>query len=206
LLNARESGEGQVVDAAMVDGSALLMASHHGFAAEGWWDGTARSSNLLDGAAPFYTTYEASDGGRVAVGALEPQFFAELVGKLGLDPAELPAQLDREGWPTMREAFASRFSERTRDEWSEHFEGSDACVAPVLSMSEAPDHRYNRARSTFTELEGIVQPAPAPRFSATPASVEGTPCSPGEHTDRILADLGYSPERIVMLRGSGAIS
>lgn len=204
IIHARSSGEGQVVDAAMVDGSALLMASHHGFLADGWWV-PERASNLLDGAAPFYTTYETSDGGHVAVGALEPQFFAALLAGLGLSPEEVGAQNDRERWPAMRELFNARFKTRTRDEWADHFDGTDACVAPVLSMSEAADHPHNSDRGTFLEVEGVSQPAPAPRFSKTPARIDRGPPGPGADTDAVLSAAGFSDGEIGRLRESGAI-
>ncbi|MFQ5523749.1 MAG: CaiB/BaiF CoA transferase family protein [Acidimicrobiia bacterium] len=205
LVQAQATGKGQVIDAAMVDGSALLAVSHHGHMAEGWWE-DRRESNLLDGAAPFYTTYETKDGRHVAVGALEPQFFDELVRLLDLDPDSLPPQMDRERWPEMHRLFAARFAARTRDEWAEHFAGSDACVAPVLSLSEAPHHPHNRTRGTFIELEGVIQPGPAPRFSVTPTSVDSGPVAPGADTEAILDELGYQPEEIGMLRGSGAVA
>ena len=205
VLHARESGQGQVVDAAMVDGSALLTASHHGFLADGWWR-PQRQSNLLDGAAPFYTTYRTSDGEHVAVGALEPQFFAALLEGLGLTPEEVGSQNDRGAWPTMREKFASIFATMTRDQWATHFHGTDACVAPVLSLTEAPTHPHNLARSTFPEVDGLIQPGPAPRFSVTePALVRG-PVEPGEHTDDILSALGYSEGEIGTLRSSGSVA
>ena len=204
IVHARSSGEGQVVDAAMVDGSALLMASHHGFLADGWW-APERASNLLDGAAPFYTTYETSDGGHVAVGALEPRFFAALVDGLGLSAEDVGAQNDRERWPEVRALFAARFKTRTRDEWAAHFDRTDACVAPVLSMSEAPDHPHNADRGGFIEVEGVCQPAPAPRFSKTSAGVERGPPAPGADTDTVLSAAGFSDEEIGRLRESGAI-
>jgi len=205
ILRARSSGEGQVVDAAMVDGAALLMASHHGFVADGWWNGNQRESNLLDGGAPFYTTYRTSDNRFVAVGALEPQFFGELLEKLGLVASELPPQLDRKGWPELREAFGDVFVTRSREEWSRVFEGSDACVAPVLSMSESAEHSHLRARSTFTIVDGVVQPSTAPRFSATPAHIDAPPASPGEHSEAILVALGYTSNQIGMLRDTGTV-
>lgn len=204
IIHARSSGEGQVVDASMVDGSALLMASHHGFIADGWWV-PERASNLLDGAAPFYTTYETSDGRHVAVGALEPQFFAVLLDGLDLSAEDVGAQDDRQGWPAMRDLFAARFKTRTRDEWAVHFDGTDACVAPVLSMSEAAEHPHNSDRGTFLEVEGVSQPAPAPRFSKTPARVDRGPSGPGADTDAVLSAAGLSDEEIGRLRESGAI-
>jgi alpha-methylacyl-CoA racemase len=204
LVHARDTGLGQVVDAAMVDGSALLTASHHGYMAEGWWT-PARGSNLLDGAAPFYTTYRTADDLHVAVGALEPQFFSELLELLELCPADVPDQHDRERWPEMRSVFADRFATKTRDQWADAAAGTDACVAPVLSLGEAPTHPHNRVRGTFVEIGGVVQPGPAPRFSRTPTAEPGLPVTPGSATDDILTSLGFSRDRIVMLRRSGAI-
>ena len=169
LLERERSGLGQVVDAAMVDGSALLTAFLHGMIGAGRWPGP-RGTNLLDGGAPFYDTYATADGGFVAVGALEPRFYAELLAGLGLDgDPGLPAQDDPAGWETLRRRFAERFAQRTRDEWAEVFAGTDACVTPVLSPPEAPGHPHNRARGTFVTVDGEVQPAPAPRFGRTPA-------------------------------------
>lgn len=206
LLHARETGEGQVVDAAMLDGAALLTTSHHGLIAEGIWAANRRESNLLDGGAPFYAAYETSDGRHMAVGALEPQFYAELLDGLGLEPGDLSAQTDRSGWPALRDLFAEKFLERTRDEWADHFEGTDACVAPVLSMEEAPNHPHNRSRGTFVEVADVTQPAPAPRFSTTPAAISGGPSVPGADTDSILDQLGYSSSQIGMLRSTGAVA
>ncbi|GIF14730.1 CaiB/BaiF CoA transferase family protein [Actinoplanes teichomyceticus] len=171
LVERGRSGRGQVVDAAMVDGSALLTAFLHGMIGAGRWTG-ARGENLLDGGAPFYDTYRTADGGHVAVGALEPQFYAALLTGLGLDgDPDLPAQYDHRSWPRLRQVFAERFGSRTRDEWAEIFAGLDACVSPVLAPAEAPEHPHNRARSAFVEVGGQLQPAPAPRFGRTPASV-----------------------------------
>jgi alpha-methylacyl-CoA racemase len=175
LLERQRSGRGQVVDAAMVDGSALLTTFLHGMIGSGSWRG-GRGENLLDGGAPFYDTYQAADGGYLAVGALEPQFYAALLKGLGLDDdPDLPAQFDREGWPRLRRVFTERFATRGRDDWAEVFAGLDACVSPVLSPTEAPVHPHNRARSAFVEVGGQVQPAPAPRFGRTPSSVP-QPC------------------------------
>lgn len=171
LLERERSGRGQVVDAAMVDGSALLTAFLHGMIGAGQWRG-GRGENMLDGGAPFYDTYRAADGGYLAVGALEPQFYAALLKGLGLDDdPDLPAQFDRRAWPELRRVFTERFASRTRDEWADVFAGLDACVSPVLTPAEAPGHPHNRARSTFVEVGGQLQPAPAPRFGRTPASV-----------------------------------
>jgi alpha-methylacyl-CoA racemase len=169
LLERERSGRGQVVDAAMVDGSALLTAFLHGMIGAGGWT-RGRGENTLDGGAPYYDTYPTADGGFVAVGALEPAFYQALLAGLGLaDSPDLPGRHDRSGWPALRERFARVFATRTRDEWAAIFEGSDACVAPVLSPTEAPDHPHNRARNTFVEVGGLAQPAPAPRFGRTPA-------------------------------------
>lgn len=206
LTHARATGEGQVVDAAMVDGSALLMASHHGFVAEGWWEPARRQANLLDGGAPFYSVYETADGRHMAVGALEPQFFAALLAGLGVDPADLGAQNDRDRWPEMRRVFAERFATRTRDEWVDAFIDTDACVAPVLGMDEAPDHPHNRERGVFIEIDGVTQPAPAPRFGVTEPDVPGGPSHPGQDTDEVLAALGFNPSQVGKLRGSGVVA
>ncbi|MFI5892008.1 CaiB/BaiF CoA transferase family protein [Actinoplanes sp. NPDC051513] len=184
LLERERSGCGQVVDAAMVDGSALLMAFVHGMIAGGSWP-FPRGSNLLDGGAPYYDTYETADGGFVAVGALEPAFYAALLDGLGLSSARLPDQLDRDGWPVLRARFAEVFATRTRDEWTAVFAGADACVAPVLSPAEAPAHPHNQARKTFVDVDGLTQPAPAPRFARTPPD---TPAGPAAVTvDEVLA-------------------
>ncbi|MEU8817055.1 CaiB/BaiF CoA-transferase family protein [Actinoplanes sp. NPDC048796] len=182
LLERSRSGRGQVVDAAMVDGSALLMTFVHGLAAIGQW-GTARGENLLDGGAPFYDTYETADGGFMAVGALEPAFYQALLDGLGLSSSGLPDQYDKSGWPVLRERFASVFASRTRDEWAAAFADSDACVAPVLSPFEAPDHPHHVARGAFVEVDGIRQPAPAPRFSRTAAK------DPAPETAVTVADV-----------------
>jgi alpha-methylacyl-CoA racemase len=205
VLHARESGQGQVVDASIVDGSALLTASHHGYMADGWWQ-PHRQSNLLDGAAPFYTTYRTSDENHVAVGALEPQFFAALLEGLDLTPDDVGPQNDRDAWPAMRERFARIFSTMTRDEWASHFEGTDACVAPVLSLAEAPSHPYNLARETFRDVDGVAQPGPAPRFSVTRPDLGQPPRMLGEDTDAVLMSLGYSHDEIGTLRSSGVVA
>lgn len=194
----------QVVDAAMVDGASLLMAMHHGGRAAGWWNGR-RGTDLFDGTAPFYTTYATSDGERVAVGALEPQFYAALLEGLGLDPADLPTQMDRTDWPVLRQRFADVFSSRSRRQWEDTFSGTDACVVGVYAMDEAPGHAHLRSRSTFVELDGIVQPAPAPRFSSEPLEAGRVPAPEGD-TESVLASLGYPPERVSRLRANGVIS
>jgi alpha-methylacyl-CoA racemase len=204
LLEAGRSGRGQVVDAAMVDGAALLTTQFHELLAAGLWR-EERGANLLDGGAPFYGVYETADGRHLAVGALEPQFFAELLRRLGLDAGELPDQLDRDGWPVLRERLAGLFRTRTRDQWCELLAGTDACVAPVLGLGEAPTHPHNRARGTFIEVGGVTQPAPAPRFSRTPPGPPSPPAPPGAHTDQALADWGVDPGELARLRAAGAI-
>jgi alpha-methylacyl-CoA racemase len=205
LLERERSGRGQVVDAAMVEGTALLTTMLHGFRAAGLWAGE-RGENLLDSGAPFYDVYEAADGRYVAVGAIEPQFFAALLEGLGLDPAALPAQHDRCGWPVMRERLAAAFRARTRDEWAAHFIGREACVAPVLGPGEAPAHPHLRARGSFVEVAGIPVPAPAPRFGRTPAGTPRPSPRPGEHTDEILGEAGYDAGAIRSLRANGAVA
>jgi alpha-methylacyl-CoA racemase len=181
LWERQSSGRGQVVDAAMVDGVGALAHMVWSLHGNGRWP-SGRGRNVLDGAAPFYDTYECSDGRFVAVGALEPQFYATLLVGLDLDPATLPGQWDRERWGELRQVLAATFAGRSRDEWAAHFDGTDACVTPVLSLDEAPDHPHLVARGDFVTLDGIVQPAPAPRFSRTPARTPGTAVA-----DRIAA-------------------
>ncbi|GHG47414.1 CoA transferase [Streptomyces griseocarneus] len=189
LQHARATGTGQVVDAAIVDGTAHLTAMIHAMLAAGGWQ-DRRGANLLDGGAPFYGTYETADGGHMAVGALEPRFYAEFARLLGLDDAEAAARADAGRWEELRAAVAARFRQRTRAEWTEVFEGTDACVAPVLSLREAPGHPHLAARGTFAEHAGITQPAPAPRFSATPGSLRRPPARPGAHTAEVARDWG----------------
>ncbi len=204
LTHARSSGEGQVVDAAMVDGSALLASLVRGALASGAWV-EGRESNLLDGGAPFYRTYRTRGGGFVAVGALEPQFFGALLTGLGIDLAEITDQYDRSGWGSMTARFEAEFALRTRAEWVERFSGTDACVSPVLSFTEALADSHLLARQTFLEIDGIVHPAPAPRFSRTPAAIPSGPVPAGSDTDRILDALGYSEAEIGMLRRQTAV-
>ncbi|MFI1457479.1 CaiB/BaiF CoA transferase family protein [Streptomyces roseus] len=187
LQHARTpGGAGQVVDAAIVDGAAHLTAMIHGMMAAGGWQ-DRRGANLLDGGCPFYGTYETSDGGYMAVGALEQQFYDTFVELLGIGD-QAPARKDVARWGELREAVAARFKSRTRDEWTAVFDGSDACVAPVLSLGEAPHHPHLAARATFTDFGGITQPAPAPRFSATPSAVTSGPALPGAHTESVARD------------------
>ena len=206
LLEAARSGEGQVVDAAMVDGAASLMTMIHAFRRHGLWN-DQRGANMLDTGAPFYEVYETADGRWMAVGGIEAQFYAELVRGLGLEgDASLPAQMARDDWPAMKDRFAEVFKTKTRDEWSAVFDGTDACVAPVLSPWEAPEHPHNVARSTFVEVEGAVQPAPAPRFSRTPSAISSPPSPPGADTVSGLVEWGVSESDVAKLRESGALS
>jgi alpha-methylacyl-CoA racemase len=186
LHESRSSGHGQVVDAAMVDSSAHLMTAFYGLAARGVWH-DQRGVNLLDGGAPFYGVYRTSDNRHMAVGALEPAFYAELLARLGLDPRE-NVQTDFASWPALRERIAAAFAARTQAEWVEVFDGGDACVAPVLGLHEAPEHPHLVARGTFVRDRDVVQPGPAPRFSRTPARLDRMPPKPGQHQAEIVAD------------------
>ncbi len=201
VLHARASGEGQVVDASMVDGSASLMTFTHALRHAGVWH-DERGVNILDTGAPFYEVYEAADGGFVAVGAIEAPFYRELVVGLGLDPEALPAQMDRSSWPEVKRRFAAVFATRTRDEWVAHFGEVDACVSPVLAPKEAADHPHNVARATF--VGPPLQPAPAPRFSATPPAVASAPQPPGAGTREGLSAWGIDETRQRALREAGA--
>jgi alpha-methylacyl-CoA racemase len=206
LVEAQRSGRGQVVDAAMVDGAAVLMTMIHAFRAMGIWEDT-RGSNLLDTGAYYYEVYETKDHKYVSIGSLERQFYAVLLEKLGLeDDPTMPHPQDKAQWPAMKERFTEIFKGKTRDEWCEIFEGTDACFAPVLSMTEAPQHPHNQQRGTFVERNGVVQPAPAPRFSRTAAEIQRPPAFPGQHTDEVLADWGLESDEIAKLRASGAIA
>jgi alpha-methylacyl-CoA racemase len=203
LLERERSGLGQVVDAAMVDGSALLTSFLHGMRAAGAWQ-DERGTNLLDGGAPFYDTYESADGRYLAVGALEPKFYAALLAGLELAGDDsLPGQYDRAGWPVLRARLAAAFRGRTQAEWGEVFAGTDACVAPVLGPAEAPAHPHNAARGAFIEVAGVVQPAPAPRFGRTATGLPQPPPRPGADTDAVLAGLGYAAAQITGLRARG---
>ena len=205
ILEARTSGRGQVVDAAMVDGAAHLTTMFHSMKAMGFWS-DEREANLLDGGAHFYDTYETSDGKFVSIGSLEPKFYAELRARMGLDGDEWDSQMDRSRWPERKARLAEVVRQRTRDEWCALLEGSDACFAPVLELSEAPDHPHNRHRGTFTEVAGITQPAPAPRFSRTPGAIARPPSHPGQHTAEALTDWGFSADEVAALQASKAIA
>ena len=201
ILHAQRTGQGQVVDCAMVDGAAVLMSMIWSFRAAGFWR-DERGVNMLDTGAHFYDTYQTADGKYLAVGAIEPQFYAQLRRLAGLeDDAALDAQMNFSEWPQLKEKLASVFRTRTRDAWMEVFDGTDACVAPVLSLQEAPLHAHNVARGTFVEASGVTQPAPAPRFSATPAVAPRMATGDtGADTDSVLAGIGYEPERIAGLK------
>jgi alpha-methylacyl-CoA racemase len=201
LLETSRSGRGQVIDAAMVDGAALLAAMIHGFRSAGTW--RERGTNVLDTGAWYYEVYETADGGHVSFGSLEPQFFQEMLRITGLN--DVPDPHDRATWPAMKERMAAVVKTRTRAEWCELLEGSDACFAPVLSPEEAVAYPHNQQRATFTEVAGVTQPAPAPRFSRTTPEIAGPPSSPGQHTDVALADWGFAADEIAQLRDAGAV-
>ncbi|MDY7102002.1 MAG: CaiB/BaiF CoA-transferase family protein [Actinomycetota bacterium] len=205
MLEAQRSGEGQVVDAAMVDGSAVLMAMFAGMRAMGVWN-DERGTNLLDTGAHFYDVYETVDGGYVSIGSIEPQFYAQLLelSGLGEDP-DLHKQMDRSRWPELKEKVAAVFKSKTRDEWCEIMEGTDVCFAPVLNLDEAANHHHNVARGTFVDHNGFTQPAPAPRFSRTSPALDRPAAVPGQHSDEVLAELGFDEARIAKLKETGAV-
>jgi len=204
LLETQKSGRGQVIDVAMIDGAASLMAAIYGLRAAGRWT-DQRGDNILDTGAHYYDVYETRDGQYVAVGSIEPKFYAELLRLTGLEHEELPRQNDRTSWPTLKERVAAIFRTKTRDEWCRLMEGSEVCFAPVLSMQEAPRHPHNRERGTFVEFEGVVQPAPAPRFARTPSTIQRPPAKPGEHTEEALREWGFSASELEQFHGCGAI-
>lgn len=204
MLEARGSGKGQVVDAAMTDGSALLASSIFGFKAAGIWS-NQRGDNLLDGAAHFYDTYECADGKYVSVGAIEPQFYKLLLQKLGIDDPALNAQMDPTAWPALKQRLATIFKTRPRAEWESVFDGTDACCTPILDWDEAVQHAHNRDRNAFVEIEGVTQPAPAPRFSRTIPEVSRPPSRANEHTEAIFSEWGVDQTLVATLREQGAI-
>jgi alpha-methylacyl-CoA racemase len=189
LLEAQKSGQGQVIDAAMTDGSALLMTLFYSLRAQGEWS-AERGSNLLDGAAHFYDVYETSDGKYISIGPIEPQLYVLLIEKLDLDAEAFSPQYDREAWPELSKRLEEVFKTRSRDEWCELLEGSDACFAPVLDFQEASQHPHNQARNTYIDVGGITQPAPAPRFSRTQSEVVFAPHEPGLDLDGVVEDWG----------------
>ena len=204
LISAQRTGKGQVVDAAMVDGASSLITSvHAGLASGGWHRG--RASNVLDTGAHFYDAYETLDGKYIALGSIEPQFYAELLQLLGWEGEPLPYQHDRTRWPEMKQRVSAMVRTKTRAEWEAVFEGSDVCFGPVLEPWEAPEHPHAKARGAFEEVAGVVQPAPAPRFSATKSEIQGPPAHPGQHTAEILGEIGIGGEEAAALAGCGAV-
>ena len=203
FVEVQTSGKGQVVDAAMTDGSALLATMIHTFLSMGVWGD--RGTNMLDTGAPFYDVYECADGEYISLGSIEPQFYAELLRITGLDQEELPKQMDRSQWPKMKLKIAETIRSKTRDQWVELMEGTDVCFAPVLSPAEACAHPHNVERETFVEVAGVKQPAPAPRFSRTPGVIDGPPPHPGEHTEEVLSSWGFSENEIQNLRNIDAV-
>ncbi len=205
LYERQRSGQGQVVDAAMVDGAASLASIFFGLRAAGNWS-EPRGQNLLDGGAPFYGTYETADGRWVAIGPLEPKFFALLAQALGLEDRFVKRQYDRRLWPEMRDAIATAFRQRTRDAWCDLLEGTDACFAPVLSFAEAPGHAHAAQRGAFVDVAGVVQPGPAPRFGRTPPDEPRPAPQLGAHSDDVLEELGYSAAEVAALRQAGVVA
>jgi alpha-methylacyl-CoA racemase len=203
LHHARATGEGQVVDAAMVDGVSSLLAMHFGLRARGVLG--SRGGNGLGGGSPYYCAYRTADGGWMAVGAIEEPFYAALIRTLGLDGTTLPDRTDHRQWPVLKERLAEAFSAKTREEWTKTFATVDACVTPVLTLDEVEVHEVHTERRVFQEIDGIVQPSPAPRFDRTPGVVQGPPAQPGEHTTEILEDWGFAPDTVRSLRDGGAI-
>lgn len=191
IISARTTGKGQVIDCAMTDGAASLASMFYGMRAAGIWTDD-REANLLDGGAHFYDTYECADGKWVSIGSIEPQFYALLIEKAGLNDPEFSAQMDKSKWPELKAKIGNIIRSKSRDEWCELMEGTDVCFAPVLSMAEAPEHPHNKARETFVTQSGVVQPAPAPRFLGTPGEIQGPPPGIGQHTDEILSDWGIA--------------
>ncbi len=206
LFEAQRSGAGQVVDAAMVDGSATLMAMFHSMRALGVWN-DERGTNMLDTGSHFYDVYGCADGRYISIGAIEPQFYAELLRYTGLaDDPDFAKQNSRSRWPELKERIAALFATKTRDEWCEIMDATDVCFAPVLTIAEAPDHPHNVHRNTFTEVAGITQPSPSPRFSRTEATIAGPPRHPGQDTDAVLADVGFDADDVTKLRDCGAVA
>jgi alpha-methylacyl-CoA racemase len=205
LLEAQRSGKGQVVDAAMVDGAALLLGGIYGMMGAGIWNDEARESNLLDGGAHFYGTYETKDGKFVSVGSIEPQFYEILLEKTGLKGESLPSQMDRKAWAQLKSRLISIFRTKSRDEWCAIMEGTDICFAPVLTMKEASQHPHAKARNAYVDVAGFPQPAPAPRFSRTREAVSGPAAKRGQHTDEVLGERGFSTREISELKEAGIV-
>ncbi len=204
IISARETGKGQVIDCAMSDGAASLMAMFYGFKGAGIWK-DERRSNLLDGGAHFYDTYQCADGKWISIGSIEPQFYALLLEKTGITDPEFANQMDRSAWPSLKAKLQEVLRTKTQAEWCAIMDATDICFAPVLTLDEAPTHPHNAARETFVTIEGVVQPAPAPRFSATPGAVQGPPPKIGAHNEEALADWGFSSDDIAALKEKGAI-
>jgi alpha-methylacyl-CoA racemase len=205
LIEAKGSGRGQVVDVAMTDGASSLMSAIYGLYGSGTWS-NERGTNVLDSGAHFYGTYECAGGGYISVGSIEGKFHDELVEKLGLTDDDLPGRMEGANWPAHKEKLAALFRTKTREQWCEIMEGSDICFAPVLNLEEAPRHPHNVARGTFIEVDGVVQPAPAPRFSRTPGQVQRPPAARGEHTHEALVDWGFSREELDKLAAAEVIA
>lgn len=206
LLEAANSGKGQVIDVAMVDGAAQLMWMFHGFEANGAWDANKRGGNMLDGGAHYYDTYECADGEFISIGSIEPQFYALLLELAELPQDEFADQNDQSQWPVMKDKITEVFKRKTRAEWCEIMEGTDVCFAPVLSFMEAPQHPAAVARNSYIEMDGVTQPAPAPRFSRTPSEVRHGTHGNGEDTDAVLSAMGFGEQEIQQLREAGAIA
>lgn len=204
ILEARASGKGQVVDTSMVEGAASLMTIFFGLQAAGRWT-DERGTNILDSGAHFYDVYETSDGQYVSIGSIEAKFYKLLLELTGLDKDDLPAQMDVSQWPMLKDKLTAVFVTKTRDEWCAIMEGTDVCFAPVLSLSEVAEHPHNKARGSFIEIDGVLQPGPAPKFSRTPSEVQYPPCAPGEHTDAALKDWGFDVQTIADLKAKSAI-
>jgi alpha-methylacyl-CoA racemase len=204
MLEAQKSGKGQVIDVAMIDGASSLMAGIYGLRGAGVWNDN-RGENILDTGAHYYNVYETRDGKYVSIGSIEGKFYAELLRLTGLEGEKLPRQNDRSQWPAFQERLKALFKTKTRDEWCAIMEGSEICFAPVLTMIEAPQHPHNRHRGTFVEVDGVVQPAPAPRFNRTPSKIQRPPARPGEHTEEGLRAWGINDAELERLRSSGAI-
>jgi alpha-methylacyl-CoA racemase len=205
LLETASSGKGQVIDVAMVDGAAQLMWMFHSFEALGMWDASQRESNMLDGGAHFYDSYECADGEYVSIGSIEPQFYALLKELAGLSEEDFGNQNDASQWPLMKEKLAAVIKQKTQAQWCDIMEGTDVCFAPVLNFMDAPKHPANIARDTYIEVDGITQPAPAPRFSRTPSTVAHGGHDVGEDTDAVLTAMGFGEQEIAGLKDSGAI-
>lgn len=204
IISARETGKGQVIDCAMSDGAASLMAMFYGFKGAGIWQ-EKRRSNLLDGGAHFYDTYQCADGKWISIGSIEPQFYALLLEKTGITDPAFANQMDRSAWPSLKAKLQDVLRTKTQADWCAIMDATDICFAPVLDLDEAPKHAHNVARETFVTVEGVVQPAPAPRFSATPGAIQGPPPKIGAHNDEALTDWGFTAAEVAALKEKGAL-